>query len=177
MMENENVFSINEKEVMDFYGLKGGLGKISLRSKIFRSWLLHKSAFSSIISSWIIRLQRSRGVKIGENCHFSPYILIDLIYPSMISIGNNVTIGSNTMIFAHYNPTANKLLKENGYPREVKKVTINDGAVIGPGSIITMGTTIGKNSIIGAGSVVSNTIPDFSVALGNPARVIKKINL
>ena len=50
MMENENVFSINEKEVMDFYGLKGGLGKISLRSKIFRSWLLHKSAFSSIIS-------------------------------------------------------------------------------------------------------------------------------
>jgi len=54
-------------------------------------------------------------------------------------------------------------------------VTINDGAVIGPGSIITAGTTIGKNSIIGAGSVVSNEIPDFSVAIGNPARVIKKI--
>ena len=81
------------------------------------------------------------------------------------------------MIFAHYNPTANKLLKENGYPREVKNVIINDGAVIGPGSIITMGSTIGKNSIVGAGSVVSNTIPDFSVAIGNPARVIKKINL
>ena len=95
----------------------------------------------------------------------------------MINIGKNVTIGSNTMIFAHYNPTANKLLKENGYPRDVKQVTIEDGAVIGPGSIITMGSTIGKNSIIGAGSIVSNTIPDFSVALGNPARVIKKINL
>ena len=95
----------------------------------------------------------------------------------MVSIGNNVTIGSNTMIFAHYNPTANKLLKENGFPREVKKVTINDGVVIGPGSIITMGTTIGKNSIVGAGSVVSNTIPDSSVVLGNPARVIKKIEL
>ena len=40
-----------------------------------------------------------------------------------------------------------------------------------------MGTTIGKNSIVGAGSVVSNTIPEFSVVLGNPARVIKKINL
>ena len=95
----------------------------------------------------------------------------------MISIGNNVTIGSNTMIFAHYNPTVNQLLKENGYPREVKDVTINDGAVIGPGSIITMGTTIGKNSIIGAGSVISGTIPDHSVAIGNPGRVIKKINL
>ena len=176
-MEDKNVFSINENEVMNFYKLKGGLGKLRLRSKILRSWFLHKSAFSSINSSWVIKLQRSRGVKIGKNCHFSPYVLIDLIYPGMISIGNNVTIGSNTMIFAHYNPTANKFLKENGYPREVKQVTINDGAVIGPGSIITMGTTIGKNSIIGAGSVVSNTIPDFSVALGNPARVIKKINL
>ena len=142
-----------------------------------RDRLLHKSAFSSINSSWVVSLQRSRGVKIGENCHFSPYVLIDLIYPGMVSIGKDVTIGSNTMIFAHYNPTANKLLKENGYPRDVKQVTIEDGAVIGPGSIITMGTTIGKNSIVGAGSVVSNTIPDFSVALGNPARVIKKINL
>ena len=176
-MKYDNVSSINEKEVMDFYGLKGSFGKLSLRLKILRSWLLHKSAFSSINSSWIVNLQRSRGVKIGEDCHFSPYVLIDLIYPNMVNIGNNVTIGSNTMIFAHYNPTANKLLKENGYPRDVKQVTIEDGAVIGPGSIITMGTKIGKNSIVGAGSVVSNTIPEFSVVLGNPARVIKKINL
>ena len=176
-MRHDNVSSINEKEVMDFYGLKGGFGRIKLRSKILHSWLLHKSAFSSINSSWVIRLQRSRGVEIGENCHFSPYVLIDLIYPNMIHIGNNVTIGSNTMIFAHYNPTANKLLKENGYPREVKQVTIDDGAVLGPGSIITMGTSIGKNSIIGAGSVISGTIPDHSVVLGNPGRVIKKINL
>ena len=176
-MEHDSISSINEKEVMNFYGLTGSLGRLKLRSKILRSWILHKSAFSSINSSWVVKLQRSRGVKIGKNCHFSPYVLIDLIYPGMIDIGNNVTIGSNTMIFAHYNPTANKLLKENGYPREVKKVSIDDGAVIGPGSIITMGTTIGKNSIIGAGSVVSNTIPDFSVALGNPTRVIKKINL
>ena len=54
-MEHENVSSINEKEVMDFYGLKGGFGKLQLRSKILRSWVLHKSAFSSINSSWVIK--------------------------------------------------------------------------------------------------------------------------
>jgi len=174
-MDAKDMFSQNERELMDFYGLKGSLGKLRIRAKILRTWILHKSAYSSINSSWVIRMQRSRGVEIGKNCHISPYVLIDLIYPSMISIGSNVTIGSNTMIFAHYNPTANAFLKEHGYPREVKKVTINDGAVIGPGSIITAGTIIGKNSIIGAGSVVSNEIPDFSVAVGNPVRVIKKI--
>ena len=76
-MEKENVSSINEKEVMNFYGLKGSIGKFSLRAKILRSWILHKNAYSSINSSWVVRLQRSRGVKIGENCHFSPYVLID----------------------------------------------------------------------------------------------------
>ena len=117
-------FLKTKKEIMDFYGLKGSFGKLRIRAKILKTWILHKSAYSSINSSWVIRMQRSRGVKIGKNCHLSPYVLIDLIYPGMISIGNNVTIGSNTMIFAHYNPTANALLKENGYPREVKKVTI-----------------------------------------------------
>ena len=119
-MERDTVSSINEKEVMDFYGLKGTFGRLKLRSKILRSWVLHKNAFSSINSSWVIRLQRSRGVKIGENCHFSPYVLIDLIYPGMIHIGNNVTIGSNTMIFAHYNPTANVFLKKMAILEKLK---------------------------------------------------------
>ena len=74
-MATDDIFSINEKEVMDFYEFKGFLGKISLRYKILKSWLLHKSAFSSINSSWVINLQRSRGVKIGKNCHISQYVL------------------------------------------------------------------------------------------------------
>ena len=177
-MDDENdTFPINEKEVMDYYGYSGSFGRFKIKIRFLRNWILHSLAYSSPLSNFSVSMQRARGVNIGENCHFNPYVLIDLIYPNMVNIGNNVTIGSNTMIFAHYNPTANKLLKENGYPRDVKQVTIEDGAVIGPGSIITMGTTIGKNSIVGAGSVVSNTIPEFSVVLGNPARVIKKINL
>ena len=90
-------------------------------------------------------------------------------------IEDNVTLGSFSMIFAHSNPTANLFLKNGEYPRKVGDVTIKSGAVINPGSIVTSGVTIGKNSIISPGSVVTQNIPDHCVVVGNPARVVKKI--
>jgi acetyltransferase-like isoleucine patch superfamily enzyme len=121
-------------------------------------------------------MQKCRGVVIGKNCHISPYVLIDLIYPSLVKIGDNVTLGSNTMIFAHANPTTNLFLKKNGYPRKVEAVNIKSGAVLFPGSIVTAGVTIGENSLIGAGSVVFEDVPDYCVAVGSPARIVKKID-
>ena len=121
-------------------------------------------------------MQKSRGVIIGENCHFCPYVQIDLIYPHLVNIGDNVTLGSNCMIFAHTNPTANLFLKKTHYPRKVAKIIIKSGAVINPGAIITAGVTIGKNSIVSIGSAVFEDIPDNCVVLGNPARVIKKLD-
>ena len=67
------------------------------------------------------------------------------------------------------------VLKKHGYPRTVKPVQIKKGAVVSVGCIIIAGVTVGENSIVGAGSVVASDIPDNCVALGNPARVIKKI--
>jgi maltose O-acetyltransferase len=54
-------------------------------------------------------------------------------------------------------------------------VTIGDNVWIGGGAIILPGVTIGKNSVIGAGSVVTKSIPDNSVAVGNPCRVIRAL--
>ncbi len=176
MKNLEDIFSINELEVMEYYGLQGNSGKLRLKMKMFRSWLLHYFAYSSPLSNFVINSQRSRGVKIGKNCHFSPYVLIDLVYPELVEIGDNVTMGSNSMIFAHINPTANLNLKKTHYPRKVAKVTIKSGAVINPGAIITAGVTIGKNSIVSIGSSVFEDIPDNCVVLGNPARVVKKLD-
>ena len=120
-------------------------------------------------------MQKMRGVKIGDNCHLNPYVLLDLVYPELIEIGNNVSLGSNSMVFAHNNPTANLFLKQGEYPRKVAKVTIKSGAVINPGVVVNAGVTIGENCIIGPRSVVGQDIPDYCIAIGNPARVIKKI--
>ncbi len=174
-MTDSESFKKNEKELMDFYGYKGSIGRIKIRMKFLKSWIFHSLAYSSPLPSWTVRYQRTRGVKIGKNCHISPYVLIDLLHPELIKIEANVTIGSNSMIFAHVNPSANDFLKKHGYPRTIKPVTIKKGAVISVGCIIIAGVTIGENSIVGAGSVVTQDVPDYCVVIGNPARIVKKI--
>jgi len=177
MNNEDDIFAVNEQEVMEYYGLNGSIGKIKLKTKMFCLWILHSIAYSSPLSNFVIKVQRARGVTIGKNCHISPYVLIDLVYPQLVKIGDNVTLGSNSMIFTHINPTANLVLKQTHYPRKVAEVIIKSGAVINPGAIITAGVTIGKNSIISVGSVIFEDIPDNCIVVGNPARVVKKIDI
>ena len=56
----------------------------------------------------------------------------------------------------------------------VEDITIEDSAMIGTGSKIKGGVTIGRNAFIGAGAMVTKSIPEFSVAVGVPAKVIRK---
>lgn len=176
MREAEDAFSLNEKELMDYYGFHGSVGKLFLRAKILRSWILHSLAYSSPHSGFAIRMQKTRGVKIGKSCHFCPYVQIDLVYPHLVTIGDNVTLGTNTMIFAHINPTTNLFLKKGAYPRKVEPVVVKSGAILTPGSIIMAGVTVGENSIVSPGTVVFQDVPDYCVVVGNPARVVKQID-
>jgi len=173
---SKDIFSINEEEVLNYYELKGSLGKLKLKSKLLRSWILHSLAYTSPHPGFAINMQRSRGVLIGESCHLAPYVLLDLIFPHLVRIENNVSIGSNTMIFAHSNPTANMLLKEKYYPRKIEQVVIKSGAWINPGCIIGPGLTIGENSVLSVGTVITNSVPDNCVVAGNPGRIVKKLD-
>jgi acetyltransferase-like isoleucine patch superfamily enzyme len=111
-----------------------------------------------------------------------------------VYIGNNVGVGLSTVIIGPVKLGNYVMLAQNivisglnhGYedvtlpPRMqkvvTKQITIEDDVWIGANCVITAGVTIGKHTIIGAGSVVTKDIPQFSVAVGNPARVIKKYN-
>lgn len=59
----------------------------------------------------------------------------------------------------------------------VANTRIGDQVFIGAGTIVLPGVLIGNNVVIGAGSVVTKDIPDNSVAMGNPARVIKSLDV
>ena len=56
-----------------------------------------------------------------------------------------------------------------------KSILVRRGAWIGAGTIILPGVTIGKNSVVGAGSVVTKDIDDFCVAVGSPAKVVRRV--
>lgn len=103
---------------------------------------------------------------IGQGCFFHSAGNID--------IGKAVGIGPFVKILtsAHKEEDINLPVLFN--PIDFKPVKIMDGADIGIGSIILPGVTIGYGAIIGAGSIVTKDIPDYTVAVGNPARVLRK---
>ena len=104
-----------------------------------------------------------------------------------IKIGDYVIISNNIRIFDNNNhptdPDKRKEMCKNGFygdawrwkHSEHQPVVIEDNVWIGERSTILKGVTIGKGSVIGCCSVVTKDIPPYSVAAGNPARVVKKI--
>ena len=89
-----------------------------------------------------------------------------------INIGSHVFIGPSVHIYAATHPMESDVRRTRAL---AKGVTIGDDCWIGGGAIICPGVTIGKGCVIGAGAVVTRNIPDNSLAVGNPARVIKRI--
>jgi maltose O-acetyltransferase len=111
-------------------------------------------------------------IEVGDN-FFANFncVFLDCNY---IKMGNNVFLGPQVQIYAAYHPVvAEERIKG---PEFAAPVTIGDNVWIGGGSIICAGVTIGANTTIGAGSVVIKDIPAGVVAVGNPCRVLRKIN-
>ncbi|KAK1674155.1 trimeric LpxA-like protein [Colletotrichum godetiae] len=92
---------------------------------------------------------------------------------SLVTIGDHVLIGPNVSIYTAVHETS-MLSRSNGEQYGLP-VTIENDCWIGGGSIILAGVTIGSGTTVGAGSVVTKSLPPHSVAVGNPARVIKNV--
>lgn len=112
-------------------------------------------------------------VEIGRYCQFGPYVLMNA-GGSSILIGDQVGISHFVTIHAgqHSFDDPAQPIFEQGTTH--KGVTIEDDCWIGAKATILDGVTIGRGSVIGAGAVVTESVPTLSIAVGVPARIIKK---
>jgi acyl-[acyl carrier protein]--UDP-N-acetylglucosamine O-acyltransferase len=120
-------------------------------------------------------------LKIGDNVKMNDYVHLTAI--KKVEIGNNVLMASKIYI-SDCNHGSYKGDKFDSHPhlspdsRELcgEEVIIGDNVWIGESVCILPGVTIGEGSIIGANSVVTKDIPKYSIAVGNPVKVIKNFN-
>lgn len=182
------------KKIVHWMLIPPGQARPRLWVRLFLNPLIIKRGKNTIIRYHArLDLLPSNTFKIGSNCMIEDFSTINNGVGHVL-IGNNTGIGlSNTIIgpvtMGNYVMLAQNIVisgLNHGYedimlpPRSQKVVTkqiiIEDNVWIGANSVITAGVTVGKHAIIGAGSVVTKDIPPYCVAVGNPARVIKKYN-
>ena len=126
--------------------------------------------------------------QIGENSIVNNQLTV--VLPKNVTIGKGVTVMNGALMMAAGGITiedkvmiaANVQLISNNhdpYEREIltcKPILIKYGAWVGAGATILPGVTVGKYAIVGANSVVNKDIPDYAIAVGSPAKVIKYLD-
>jgi acetyltransferase-like isoleucine patch superfamily enzyme len=114
------------------------------------------------------RLSIGDGTYIGNFCH---------IYATQkIEIGQKVLLADRVYLSDNLHAYDNIKLPIMDQPvKQMAPVILKDGCWLGE-NVCVIGATIGKNSVVGANSVVTKDVPDYCVAVGSPAKIIKRYN-
>ncbi|MEY8214753.1 MAG: acyltransferase [Colwellia sp.] len=131
-----------------------------------------------------INTQIRENTSIGENCIISKDVYID----AGVSIGNGckiqnsvsvyqgVTIENDVFVGPNVSFTNDKVPRAFNSDWKITKTLVKNGASLGANSTIICGITLGEYSMVAAGSVVTKDVPPFTLVVGNPARVVAKID-
>lgn len=151
--------------------------KTALLKELLGSMGTNVSVGSPFICDYGCNIHIGNNVSVNMNCTF-----VDC---NKITIGDNVLIASNVQLYTATHPVElSERLTPDWNPGSGEyfcrtyalPIRIGNGCWLGGGVIVLPGVTIGDGSVIGAGSVVTRDIPPDSLAVGNPCRVIRKIN-
>ena len=181
----------------DWLSLHGSIGPDTSRGKRFGSFgknsiicfpqtTIFNEQYIQIGSNTMIgsHVALSAGMVPGQQCLTNPVVRIGdrcligrgsgIVGHLAIDIGNDVWTGHHVYITDQNHGYEIVDLPISMQTQIEKPVVVGEGSWIGAGSVILPGAHIGKHVAIGANSVVNGNIPDYSVAVGSPAKVIKQ---
>lgn len=150
--------------------------------------------------------EQPKSITIGDHCAIYGSLItqdqgritlgnhVTIRYSTTIGAVNSITIGNNVIISNHVT-----IYDNNNHPTDVSSrrricedfgnqelwkwkcsrnqpITIQDDVWIGQGAVILKGVTIGQGAIVGMNAVVTKDVPAYSIAVGNPARVVKQVD-
>lgn len=118
--------------------------------------------------------------KIGCNCNICAHVLIendviigdDVTVKSGVQLWDGLRVENNVFIGPNVTFTNDKFPRSKHYPERFLSTIVKQGASIGGGAVILPGITIGEEAMVGAGAVVTRSVPDRAIVVGNPARII-----
>ena len=121
-----------------------------------------------VIKPWV-KIKFPWMLTVGNSVWFGESVWIDNI--SYVIIGNNVCISQESLLI-----TGNHNYSSEKFELISKPIIIEDNVWLGEFVSVLPGVTIGKGTIVGANSVVSKSLPSYVIAVGSPAKPIKKFN-
>ncbi len=180
LQEEGLLYDVFEQELTDIkdrtYGLVSELSRASYFDTEYVMSLVRKIVAKIGQDSYIVppfRCDYGDHVFIGNNTYINYNCCF--LDSAKVTIGDYVYMGPNCNIFTPCHPIHHELRKEK-VTEYALPVTVGSHSWIGGDVVITPGVTIGENCVIGAGSVVTKDIPDNSIAVGNPCKVIRQVN-
>lgn len=172
-------FHYSEQEygnITFFYAIKRFLKRFK------NSLLLKYCMFSVLLSPWnfhILRpmMWRWMGAKVGKGVVIGYQVLIDSAHADLIELEEKAIVTNRCLLLCHQRDLSNYFEGDDSskLPYRKGKITIKKYAMVGMDTIIMPGVTIGEGAVIGTGSLVTTDIPEWTVAAGRPAKVIRKI--
>ena len=176
------MFKIEKQELGDLReNHKKVIKKLNFEDDInpARRWYLYKNPLTQAFNYFIIlickilppceiknHLYRMLGVKIGKNVSIANDSILDPIFPELIVIGDNVTIGWGSKLYTH---------EFTQHVARIGSIIFKKNSMLGEWSVVRPGVTVGENSLIAAMSFVNEDVEDNLVEGGIPIHVIKYV--
>lgn len=148
---------------------KGSLIRRRTRMDVF-PWNRFEIGAYTTVEDFVTINNGSGHVLIGDNVTVG----IGSVIIGPVIMGSGSGLGQHVFVAGFNHGYSDGTKNSSVQPLDIRQTIIEEEAHIGSNSVVLAGVTIGKRSQIGAGSVVTRNIPPFSIAVGNPARVIKK---